>query len=150
MWPDTLQQLLSFGCKVCALGALVCAALLGEAHAQAPSQELALPPICDIQTTPNGTISPSTPNEPKDCFEFGAAVGELSWGWRQKLPSQVRWLQRQDAANMCLQNQSELGQKVGPAVAGGCIFLSANACTVITPAYLPPALLSNAIRHCVP
>lgn len=129
---------------------LVCLVLLGSAHAQKPPAPLDLPPICDIPNTPEGQPLPSTQHEPQDCYEFGAAVGELNWSWRQKLPGQVRWLQRQDASALCQQNQSDLGQKVGPAVSGGCIFLTADACTVITPGYLPAALLSNAIRHCVP
>ena len=136
--------------KVCVLAAVVGLGQMGAAHAQAPDDELKVPPICDIQVNPNGTKPSGTSPEPDDCYEFGAAVGGLSWGWRQKLPPQVRWVQRQDASDVCQKEASEWGQKVGPAVSGGCIFLSVNTCTVITPAYLPPALLSNAIRHCAP
>ena len=150
MCPDPMKSAMNFGPKACLLGALLGWSLLGAAHAQAPVEELPLPPICDIQTTPNDSAPSSTPQEPQDCYEFGAAVGGLSWGWREKLPPHVRWVQRQDASTLCQQNPSEWGQRVGPAVSGGCIFLSSNTCTVVTPAYLPPALLSNAIRHCVP
>jgi hypothetical protein len=150
MWPDTQQHRPNLARNACILVGLISAVLMSSAKAQEPREEQALPKICDIPTNPDVTPAASAQQEPEDCYEFGAAVGELSWGWRQKLPAQVRWLQRQDAATLCQQSQSDLGQKVGPAVSGGCIFLSANACTVITPAYLAPALLSNAIRHCVP
>ena len=145
-----MKKSIHLGRKACILGVLIGGGLLGAVHAQAPGEDLNLPPICDIQTTPDGSAPSNTPKEPQDCYEFGAAVGGLSWGWREKLPPQVRWVQRQDASTLCQQNPSEWGQRVGPAVSGGCIFLSSDTCTVVTPAYLPPALLSNAIRHCVP
>ncbi|MFM7002241.1 MAG: hypothetical protein ACKOXU_14475 [Limnohabitans sp.] len=116
----------------------------------AHAQELTAFPSCTLAAQTGGRAVPNGHDEPEDCIEFGAAVGELGLGWRQKLPSHVRWLSRKDAVNLCQQTETEWGQKVGPPLAAGCVFLAPEACTVITEGYIAPALLSNAIRHCAP
>jgi hypothetical protein len=103
---------------------------------------------CRVQNSPPGQLSTSPPDEAADCDEFGAAMGELGLEWRQKLPSQVRWVKRKDAATLCTQAHSDLGQKVGSSVPGGCVFLTPQACTIVTHGPVSPATLGNAVRHC--
>lgn len=103
---------------------------------------------CRVQNSPQGQVSTSPPDEAEGCDEFGAAVGELGLEWRKKLPSQVRWINRKDAANLCAQAQSELGHKVDGSVPGGCVFLAPQACTIVTNGPVSPATLGNAVRHC--
>ena len=83
-----------------------------------------LPHMCSLDT-PQVPDSPAgRPTEPTDCYEFGAAVGELGWSWRKKLPSHVRWVMRKDAPTLCGQAQTEFGKKVDSPVPGGCVFLA--------------------------
>lgn len=150
MWPEFIRRS-SLWQTLWRVGAPVTLSLLGQLnHPAAHAQAWTAAPLCNIDTTIQDRVIPNSPHEPEDCIEFGAAVGELGWSWRQKLPSHVRWINRQDAASLCQQAQTEWGQKVGPLVATGCIFLAPDACTIITPGHISAALLSNAIRHCAP
>ncbi|MGV0960677.1 MAG: hypothetical protein ACOYB1_12675 [Limnohabitans sp.] len=147
MWRKTLQPAaLWHALRHAAVPVMVCLLSLTAAQAQAWTAS----PLCHIDTAAQDRATPDSPHELEDCIEFGAAVGELGLGWRQKLPRHVRWLKRLDAATLCQQAPSEWGQKVGPPVATGCIFLAPDACTVVTQGHISPALLSHAIRHCVP
>lgn len=85
-----------------------------------------------------------------DCVEIGGAIGEMGLSWRSKLPGQVQWLTRKDAAHLCKQPQSDWGQKVGKPIGDGCVFLSEKVCTIITTAYTASALIGNAVRDCTP
>lgn len=119
------------------------AALAGTSH---PTEELALPKMCQIDTS---TSQPSAA-QPEDCFEFGASVGELGLNWRKQLPQHVRWLTRKDAISLCKLTQSELGKLVDSRVPDGCVFLAPAVCTIVTAGHIAPVSLSNAVRHCVP
>lgn len=112
--------------------------------------EAELPPLCSIDNAQQGRITSAAGATPEDCIEFGAAVGELGLSWRQKIPDNVRWVTRKDAGTFCSQSQPELGQKVGNPLAGGCIFLSAKMCTIVTSGYVSHATLGNAVRDCAP
>jgi len=126
----------------------LCAACQSAAWADTPpTAALEMPPMCQAD---KGAPNPQGAERTEDCYEFGAAVGELGLGWRQKLPDQVRWLSRKDADTLCKQTQSELGQQVDGQVPGGCVFLAPNACTIVTAGHISPASLGNAVRHCVP
>jgi hypothetical protein len=116
--------------------------------AQMPEEEVPLKP-CRVDTTAPGQGSPRDADEPADCYEFGASVGELGWHWRKNLPNQVRWLTRKDAARLCAQAQTEFGQKVNSPVAGGCVFLAPSACTIVTNGPVSPTAIGNAVRYCV-
>lgn len=100
-----------------------------------------LPPLCN-DSTPT--------SEETDCIEFGAAVGELGWGWRQKIPPHVRWLPRKDAETLCQQSHSTWGQKVDSDIPGGCVFLAPGTCTIVTSGPVSPASIGHAVRDCVP
>ncbi len=100
-----------------------------------------LPPLC----TDSAPASEAT-----DCIELGAAVGELGWSWRQKIPPHVRWLPRKDADALCQQTQTTWGQKVDSAIPGGCVFVAPGACTIVTSGPVSPASIGNAVRDCVP
>lgn len=98
--------------------------------------------ICDSQA-PNAS-------QDADCVEFGAAIGTLGLAWRQQLPAKVRWVARRDAAALCQQPRSEFGERSSAALRDGCIFISAQSCTLVTLRPTPPAELGNAVRHCQP
>lgn len=100
------------------------------------------PVICDSQR-------PDAQQDP-DCFEFGAAVGTLGLGWRQQLPAKVRWLMRRDASELCQQARNEFGERASVTLRDGCIFISAQACTIVTLRPSAPAELGNAVRNCQP
>lgn len=111
-----------------------------------PPAAMDMPPMCkSVSAAPKEGVELN-----EDCFEFGAAVGELGLGWRQKLPGQVRWLNRKDADSLCQQAESELGKQVDGRVPDGCVFLTPHACTIVTAGQISPAVLGNAVRHCVP
>lgn len=105
-----------------------------------------LPHLCSDDTTQLR----SNPSNPADCYEFGAAVGELGWNWRKKLPSHVRWVVRKDAPALCGQAQTEFGQKVDSPVPGGCVFLTPTTCTIVSTGPISSASIGNAVRDCVP
>ena len=125
----------------------LCAACQSAAWADTPPiAALEMPPMCkSVSAVPKEGVELN-----EDCFEFGAAVGELGLGWRQKLPGQVRWLNRKDADSLCQQAESELGKQVDGRVPDGCVFLTPHACTIVTAGQISPAVLGNAVRHCVP
>jgi hypothetical protein len=125
----------------CLLPAL---ALPAQAH------DADIPHMCSIDTTQVPGSPVSSPTEPTDCYEFGAAVGELGWSWRKKLPSHVRWVMRKDAPELCGQAQTEFGQKMDSPVPGGCVFLAPTACTIVSTGHISPASIGNAVRDCVP
>jgi len=98
--------------------------------------------ICDSQ-------APQASQE-ADCVEFGAAIGTLGLAWRSQLPAKVRWVARRDAAELCQQPRSEFGERSTAALREGCIFVSAQSCTLVTLRPTAPAELGNAVRHCQP
>ncbi len=116
-------------------------------HTQVHAADSDLPILCNVKTAPN-TAAPVEAID--NCVEFGAAVGELGVDWRQKLPDNVRWLTRKDASALCSQTHTELGQKVGPPMDQGCVFLSPKVCTIVTVSYISHAMLGNAVRNCAP
>ncbi len=125
------------------LGGLLIALL----PAASPGKTLATPAgtdpvICDSQR-------PDDQQDP-DCFESGAAVGTLGLGWRQQLPAKVRWLMRRDASELCQQARNEFGERASAPLRNGCIFISAQSCTIITLRPAAPAELGNAVRNCQP
>lgn len=109
-----------------------------------------LPHMCNADNTQVSGSTSGSQTEPADCYEFGAAMGELGWNWRKKMPSQVRWIMRKDALELCGQTQTEFGRKVVSPVPGGCVFLAPTACTIVTPGPISPASIGNAVRDCVP
>jgi hypothetical protein len=114
------------------------------------TEEFVMPRMCHIDTTGPETGAARTTAPQEDCYEFGAALGELGLGWRQKLPQNVRWLSRKDAHSLCKLAQSELGKLVESRVTDGCVFLAPSVCTIVTAGHIAPASLSNAVRFCVP
>ena len=114
------------------------------------TEEFVLPKMCSIDTANPETGAARTTAPQEDCYEFGAALGELGLGWRQKLPQNVRWLSRKDAHSLCKLAQSDLGKLVESQVTDGCVFLAPSVCTIVTAGHIAPASLSNAVRYCVP
>ena len=98
--------------------------------------------ICDSQR-------PADPQD-EDCYEFGAAVGSLGLSWRQQLPGKVRWLMRRDADALCQQERNEFGERASTSIKVGCVFVSEQACTIVTPRPASHAELGNAVRNCQP
>ncbi len=109
-----------------------------------------LPQMCNVDTTQEPSRPSGTQSEPSDCYEFGAAVGELGWNWRQKMPNHVRWVMRKDAPALCGQVETEFGHKVDSPVPGGCVFVAPVACTILSTGPISPASIGNAVRDCVP
>ena len=124
---------------ISALIAVLPAVAADKAPAPGPSTD---PVMCDSQR-------PDDQQDP-DCVEFGAAVGTLGLGWRQQLPARVRWLIRRDASDLCRQARSEFGERSTATLRDGCIFLSAQACTIVTLKPAAHAELGNAVRNCQP
>lgn len=91
-----------------------------------------------------------TKAEADDCVEFGAAVGQLGLSWRQQLPGKVRWLMRRDATDLCQKNRSEFGERTSTLPKEGCIFVTEQACTIVTARAASHAELGNAVRSCQP
>jgi hypothetical protein len=114
------------------------------------TEEFVLPNMCSIDNANPETGTADSTAQPQDCFEFGAALGELGLGWRKKLPQNVRWLTRKDALSLCKLAQSDLGKLVESRVTDGCVFLAPTVCTIVTAGHIAPASLSNAVRFCVP
>jgi len=116
-----------------------------KAPAKAPVTDLAKEPvdpvICDSRA--------SAQTENPDCVEFGAAIGTLGLSWRQQMPDKVRWLMRRDALELCQQNRSEWGDRA-TALRDGCVFVSSQACTIVTARPVAHAELGNAVRECKP
>lgn len=105
---------------------------------------------CPIILPKPDTAAEAEALQDRDCVEMGGAIGEMGLSWRSKLPGQVQWLTRKDAAHLCKQTQSDWGQKVGKPIGDGCVFLSEKVCTIITTAYTASALIGNAVRDCTP
>ena len=139
-----LGHLLVTGLTIGLFGLLL--TLTEPARANGPD----LPQMCSVETHPPKGSTAGQASEITDCYEFGAAVGELGWGWRKKLPSHVRWVMRKDALTLCGQSQTVWGQKVEVLVPDGCIFLAPTACTIVTQGPISPASIGNAVRDCVP
>ena len=136
----TLLRLGGMACLVAALTSL----LPGMAN------DLELANKCNVDTpAPYQALAGET-QDGSDCYEFGAAVGELGLNWRNKLPSRVRWLNRKDAASLCQQAETAFGQKVDSPLPGGCVFLAPDACTIVTDGPISPASIGNAVRYCAP
>lgn len=93
---------------------------------------------------------PASADAIEEGVECGAEVGNLGLEWRQKLPAKVRWITRKDAKALCGQKSSEWGQRVGSPLAQGCVFLTPQACTILTNGYISHATLGNAVRACSP
>jgi hypothetical protein len=125
----------------------VCSSLPSLAQADDLPQDPQQCPI--ILSKPNADAGTETLQD-RDCVEMGGAIGEMGLSWRSKLPGQVQWLTRKDAAQLCKQTQSDWGQKVGKPIGDGCVFLSEKVCTIITTAYTASALIGNAVRDCTP
>lgn len=114
--------------------------------------------LCEYQTVP--LVSPDSGDVrlsrqkigEHECDEIGAAVGELSPAWRQRLPMRVRWVQRTDTAELCRQTQSDLGMRIDSELGSqGCVFLrKPEACTIVSTSALSHAQLANAVRDCAP
>lgn len=132
----------------CAL-LLTCTPLVWSAPPN-KNEEFVLPKMCSIDTAPPESGTAHSTAQPEDCFEFGAALGELGLNWRKKLPENVRWLTRKDALSLCKLAQSDLGKLVESRVTDGCVFLAPSVCTIVTAGHIAPASLSNAVRYCVP
>jgi hypothetical protein len=120
-----------------------------------PSLARADDPPKDLQQCPLTVQKPTGTSgteemQDRDCVEIGGAIGEMGLSWRSKLPGQVQWLTRKDAAHLCKQTQTDWGQKVGKPIGDGCVFLSEKVCTIITTAYTASALIGNAVRDCTP
>lgn len=98
--------------------------------------------ICDSQRPAD--------QQDEDCVEFGAAVGTLGLSWRQQLPGKVRWLMRRDADALCQQERTEFGERASASVKEGCVFVSDQACTIVTSRAASHAELGNAVRNCQP
>ena len=154
MWPDVVRHrglapLPRLSVARFSLGVLVLLwGLTLGLDAQATDNDL--PHLCAVEShTPHTADSEKVQNA-LDCDDFGAAVGELGLGWRKKLPSRVDWLNRQDAAQLCQQITTQFGQKVDGTVPGGCVFLKADACTIVTAGPISPASIGNAVRSCAP
>lgn len=109
-----------------------------------------LPNLCTIELPDANKLSPENAQESRDCYEFGAAVGELGWGWRKKLPKHVHWLNRKDAAQLCQQFTTQFGQRMESTVPGGCVFWRADACTIVSDGPIASASIGNAVRSCAP
>lgn len=124
--------------------------LLVALHQPARANDPALPQLCNVESDRSEDSPADRSGDSPDCFEFGAAVGELGWSWRKKLPSHVRWVMRKDALTLCEQAKSEFGQKLASQIPEGCIFLAPSACTIVTPGPISPASIGNAVRDCVP
>lgn len=131
--------------------------LMGLGLLQASAQETTGERLlCEYQTVPS--IAADTGDvrltrqriSEQECDEMGAAVGELSPGWRQRLPQRVRWLQRSDSASLCRHQRTEWGQRQDSQLEGqGCVFVQApEACTIISSLALSHAQLANAVRDC--
>jgi hypothetical protein len=108
------------------------------------------PNLCTVERAPANKPNPADVQQPQDCYESSAAVGELSLGWRKKLPKHIHWLNRKDAAQLCEQSTTQFGQKVDSPVTGGCVFLKTDACTIVTAGPISPASIGNAVRSCSP
>lgn len=106
--------------------------------------------LCTVEHPSADKLDPDDLQQPQDCYEFGAAVGELGWSWRKRLPKQIHWLNRKDAAELCQQTTTEFGQRVDSTVPGGCVFLKTDACTIVTAGPISPASIGNAVRSCAP
>jgi hypothetical protein len=106
--------------------------------------------LCTAERAPDNKLNPDDVQQPQDCYEFGAAVGELGLGWRKKLPKHVHWLSRKDAARLCEQITTQFGQKVDSTVPGGCVFIKTDACTIISDGPIASASIGNAVRSCAP
>lgn len=109
-----------------------------------------LPHLCAVESPKSHKVNPEGIQKSQDCYDFGAAVGELGLGWRKKLPSRVDWQTRKDAAQLCQQLTTPFGQKVDSTVPGGCVFLKTDSCTIVTAGPISPASIGNAVRSCAP
>lgn len=109
-----------------------------------------LPIMCNADGTAPKPANPGQVYDTDDCFETGAAVGEMGLNWRKKLPENVNWLVRKDAAELCHQTATEFGQRVDSSVPGGCVFLASDRCTIVAAGTISPASIGNAVRNCVP
>lgn len=107
-----------------------------------------LPRMCNPGLTAAQATNLS--RESDDCFDTGAAVGEMGLSWRKKLPEHVNWLVRKDAAELCHQTATEFGQRVDSSVPGGCVFLTTDRCTIVAAGTISAASIGNAVRNCVP
>jgi hypothetical protein len=99
-------------------------------------------PWCDEATL-------SKPPLEQDCVQgAGAAIGEIDPSWRQRMPPKVRWITARDAVNRCVGDVSVYGKKVGTLGDRGCVWVSDEACTILTAVYVAHAEIGNALRHC--
>lgn len=85
-----------------------------------------------------------------DCLENGAALSDLDPGWRQRLPERVRWLQKDNAVQLCQQALTTLGQRQAVLSDQACVFLQEKECTIVSSAALSHGQLANGVRSCVP
>ncbi len=106
--------------------------------------------LCTVELPEANKLSPANAQESPDCYEFSAAVGELGLGWRKKLPKQVHWLNRKDAAQLCQQFTTQFGQRMESTVPGGCVFWKTDACTIVSDGPIASASIGNAVRSCAP
>jgi hypothetical protein len=154
MWLDTMRQLWRFllpSLSVTRFGTGLLVLLLGlTLGLDAKAIDTAPPHLCAVESPKSNKAAPENAQKSQDCYEFGAAVGELGLGWRKKLPRRVDWQTRKDAGQLCKQNTTEFGQKVDSTVPGGCVFLKTDACTIVTAGPISPASIGNAVRSCAP
>jgi len=152
MWFDTPTLSITHALRCCGLTLLTWSSLLlGSAMAtNAMAADADIPPVCSVITSDAGRQIQGPEDNPDNCIEFGAAVGELGLAWRKKLPDNVRWVVRKDASQVCDTDASDMGKKLNtPMPGGGCIYVAAQACTIVTDRYISPAALGNAVRECV-
>ena len=147
MWPDWTHPLRPRKAHQLGLGLTIGILCAGAFNTPVRADEPDLPVLCHVKTEQGDTPAPQATD---NCVEFGAAIGELSLDWRQKLPDQVRWITRKNAKEICNQTQNEWGQKVAAQLEQGCVFLSPKVCTIVTAHYISHAVLGNAVRGCAP
>lgn len=89
------------------------------------------------------------PIEEQDCVQgAGAAIGEVDPMWRQRLPPKVRWITSRDAMSRCAGDVGVYGKKVETLGTRGCVWVSSEACTILTVVHVAHSEIGNALRSC--